>query len=71
MRIFYWVMGVVVVGTLVPSIFYWILYAATGERACAERAQVLWNVARVFSLFGFNILIWGHVVYGLWQIKFG
>jgi hypothetical protein len=22
----------------------------------------------VFTLLGFNVLVWGHVVYGLWSI---
>jgi len=70
MKVFYWVMGVAVVGTLVPSIFFMLLFAATGEQACARRARVLWNTSRVFSLFGFNLLIWGHVAVGLWQVWF-
>lgn len=70
MTVFYWVMGVLVVGTLVPSVLYILLYAATGEPACLSRARVLWNVARVFSLLSFNILIWGHVAVGLWDIWF-
>jgi len=68
MKVFYWVMGVAIVGTLVPSIFFMVLYAATGEEACARRARALWNTARVFALFGFNLLIWGHVVVGLWRV---
>ncbi len=70
MTVFYWVMGVLIVGTLVPSVLYLGLYMATGEPACARRAQVLWNVSRVFTLLGFNVLIWGHVIVGLWQIWF-
>jgi len=70
MLVFYWVMGVLIAGTFVPSVLYLGLYAATGEPACADRARVLWNVSRVFALFGFNILVWGHVVVGLWNIWF-
>jgi len=70
MTIFYWVMGVLIVGTLLPSALYLLLYMATGEEACIRRARVLWNVARVAALFGVNVLIWGHVAYGLWQIWF-
>ena len=70
MRVFYWVMGVLIVGTFVPSVMYLLLYAVTGEDACARRARALWNVTRVLTLFGINILIWGHVVVGLWQIWF-
>ncbi len=68
MTIFYWVMGLLIVGTLIPSIFFFVLYAVTGEKACARRASALWNVSRVFALFGFNLLVWGHVVWGLWSI---
>ena len=68
MTVFYWVMGVLIVGTLVPSALYMLLYAATGEAGCLRRAQALWNISRVFSLLGFNLLVWGHVIYGLWQI---
>jgi hypothetical protein len=25
-------------------------------------------IERVFALLGFNVLVWGHVVYGLWSI---
>ncbi len=70
MKVFYWVMGLLIVGTLVPSVLYLLLYAVTGEDACARRARVLWNVSRVFALLGFNILIWGHVVVGLYDIWF-
>jgi hypothetical protein len=70
MTIFYWVMGVLIVGTLLPSLMYVVLYAVTGEPACAARARILWNIARVFTLGGFNVLIWGHVAVGLWRIWF-
>lgn len=68
MTVFYWVMGVLIVGTLLPSMMYMLLYATTGEAACLRRAQLLWNFSRVLALFGFNILVWGHVIVGLWQI---
>ena len=70
MKVFYWVMGILIVGTLLPSIMYLLLYAVTGEDACARRARVLWNFSRVLAMAGANILIWGHVVVGLWQIWF-
>ncbi|MDP2005537.1 MAG: hypothetical protein Q8K45_07650 [Rubrivivax sp.] len=70
MTAFYWVMSVLIVGTLLPSAFYFLLYATTGEPACERRARTLWNVARVFTLGGFNLLIWGHVLVALWQIWF-
>lgn len=70
MTFFYWLMSVLIVGTLLPSAFYFLLYATTGEPACERRARTLWNVSRVFALGGFNILVWGHVLVGLWQLMF-
>ena len=70
MKIFYWVMGVLIVGTLAPSVMYLVLYMVTGQPACASRARALWNVSRVLTLFAINLLIWGHVVVGLWRIWF-
>lgn len=70
MTVFYWVMGLAIAGTLAPSALYLLLYMATGEPACEQRARTLWNVSRVLVLLGVNILIWGHVIVGLWQIWF-
>ena len=70
MSIFYWTMGALIVATFVPSVFYMALYATTGENTCLQRAQSLWNFTRVLSMFGVNLLIWGHVAVGLWQIFF-
>jgi len=70
MKVFYWLMGTIIVGTFVPSVMYLLLFAVTGEEACARRARVLWNVSRVFTLLGINILIWGHVIVGLYNIWF-
>lgn len=71
MKVFYWVMGVLIVGTLVPSILFFVLHLATGSYDHGQRAKTLWNVSRVFALLAFNILIWGHVAVGLWQVGFG
>ncbi|MCI1191722.1 hypothetical protein MOJ79_07695 [Calidifontimicrobium sp. SYSU G02091] len=70
MTVFYWVMGVLIVGTFVPSALYFVLYGVTGEDACLRRARTLWGFTRVFSLLAFNILVWGHVAAGLWNIWF-
>lgn len=70
MTVFYWVMGVLIVGALVPSVLYMVLYAVTGEPACLRRASALWTVTRLLALLFGNLLIWGHVVVGLWQIWF-
>jgi hypothetical protein len=70
MRAFYWTMAVLIVGTFLPSALFLVLYVFTGERECVRRARVFWNVTRVLTLFGANILIWGHVLVGLWNIWF-
>jgi len=70
MTFFYWTMAVLILGSLAPSLLYLLLYAATGEDGCMRRARALWNFTRVVALFGANILIWGHVIVGLWQIVF-
>jgi hypothetical protein len=71
MTVFYWTMAVLIVGTFAPAAMYLILYAVTGEHACLSRGRLLWNLSRVFTLAAINLLIWGHVVVGLWQIGSG
>lgn len=68
MTAFYWTMAVLIGGTFAPAALYLLLYAFTGEQACLGRARLLWNLSRVFTLFGVNLLIWGHVAVGLWNI---
>jgi len=70
MTVFYCVMGVLIVCTFVPSVLYLLLYAVTGRHECARRARALWNYTRMFTLLAMNILIWGHVLVGVWQIAF-
>jgi hypothetical protein len=70
MIVFYWVMGVLIVGTFIPSVLYLLLYALTGRDECARRARALWTFSRLLTMFGINILIWGHVIVGLWRIWF-
>jgi hypothetical protein len=70
MVIFYWVMGVLVVGTFAPSVFFIVLYGVTGNDLLARRARTLWNFTGVFAMLGMNILIWGHVLVALWHIWF-
>jgi hypothetical protein len=70
MTLFYWVMGVMIVGTLAPAALYGVLYVVTDEPACARRARAFWAASRVFALLGFNILVWGHVLHGFWRIGF-
>lgn len=70
MIVFYWVMGVLTVATLVPSALYLLAYAVTGEEGCIRRARLLWGGAKAFALFGVNLGIWGHVLAALWSIWF-
>lgn len=70
MTIFYWTMAALIGGTLMPATLFFVLFVLTGEDAALARARVLWNISRVFSLFGINILIWGHVLVALWRIWF-
>jgi hypothetical protein len=71
MKYFYWVMAVLIVGTFVPSALYLVMGLFGGDDRHFQRAKALWNFTRVLTLFGANILVWGHVVVGLWQIWFG
>jgi len=71
MTFFYWFMALVILGTFVPSVLFFVLYAATGDDEHAKRAKGLWTVSRLFTLFGLNILIWGHVIVALWQLWAG
>ena len=68
MTIFYWVMGVLIVGTFIPSVLCLLLYFATGSYLWSARAKSLWDFSRVLTMLGFNILIWGHVAVGLWHV---
>lgn len=70
MKIFYWTMVVLILGTFIPSVLNLVLYAATGSQVCLQRAKTLWNISRVFTLAAVNLLIWGHVLVALWQIWF-
>lgn len=71
MTVFYWIMAILIVGTLAPSALFLVLYAVTGNDVLARRARAFWTATRVLAMFGFNILIWGHVVVALWRIRFG
>ncbi len=71
MTIFYWIMSALIVGTFAPAGLFFVLWAATGEDGALQRARVLWNISRVFTLLSINLLIWGHVIVGLWRIWFG
>ena len=68
MTVFYWVLCVLIVGTFVPSAFFMVVYGVTGHAGALARARGLWAYTRMFALLGFNILVWGHVLVGLWHI---
>ena len=70
MRFFYWTTAMLIVGTFVPAAFYFALFVFTGESRHFDRAKTLWNYTRAFTLATLNILIWCHVIVGLWQIFF-
>jgi hypothetical protein len=70
MKIFYWMMALLIVSTLLPSAFFLLLYAIKGDSVHASRARALWNMSKLFTMLGVNILIWGHVALGLWNIWF-
>jgi hypothetical protein len=71
MTIFYWTMAGLTVATMPPSLMHGLLYATTGEVACARRAKMLFNAAKLFALLGFNIDIWGHVAVAIGHLLFG
>ncbi len=68
MTFFYWLMAVVMAATLVPSLLYLGIYLFTGADEALERAAKLWNFMRAFTLLGFNIMLWGHVIVAAWQL---
>lgn len=68
MTFFYWLMAVVMAATLLPSLLYLGIYLFTGETEALERAVKWWNFLRVFTLLGFNLMLWGHVVVAAWQL---
>ncbi len=70
MKIFYWVMGLLVAGMFAPSVLFFAMYVVTGERTYGDRARTFWNLTGVFAMLTLNILIWGHLAVALYQIWF-
>ncbi len=68
MTLFYWLMGIGMVATLIPSGLFMGIYVFTGEDEALRRAGKMWNLLRVFTLLGFNLMLWGHVVVAAWQL---
>ena len=52
MKFFYWLMAILIAGTFIPSAFYLLVYAITGENGAMDRARRFWNLSRVFGLGG-------------------
>jgi hypothetical protein len=68
MTFFYWLMALIMAGTLLPSAIYMGVYVFTGADEALDRARKFWNFLRVFTLLAFNITVWGNVLVGLWQL---
>jgi hypothetical protein len=68
MKAFYWLMALLITGTFIPSAFFLVLYMVTGVETALDRARTLWNLSRLFTLIGVNILIWGHVLVAAWSL---
>lgn len=68
MTFFYWFMAAVMAATLLPSALYMGVYVFTGEYEALQRARKFWTFLRVFTLLGFNLMLWGHVVVAAWQL---
>lgn len=68
MKFFYGFMALVMAATLLPSALYMGIYVFTGADEALDRARKLWNFLRVFTLLGFNLTLWGHVVVAAWQL---
>lgn len=65
---FYWLMLFVMAGTLLPSALYMGIYVFTGAGEALDRARTWWNFLRAFTLLGFNLMLWGHVLVGIWDL---
>lgn len=68
MSFFYWLMGLAMAGTLLPSAVFMGIYVFTGEDSALDRARKWWNLLRVFTLLGFNLMVWGNVLVGIWSL---
>lgn len=68
MTFFYWFMAAVMGATLLPSALYLGIYVFTGADEALDRARKLWNFLRAFTLLGFNVMLWGHVLVAVWDL---
>jgi hypothetical protein len=68
MTAFYVVMAALTAATFLPSAFFMLLYAFTGEEGCLRRARALFGWTKVLALLGVNLGIWGHVAAGIWGL---
>ncbi len=68
MSFFYWLMAFVMAATLLPSALFMGVYVVTGSDEALQRSRKLWTFLRVFTLMSFNVMLWGHVIVGAWQL---
>jgi hypothetical protein len=62
MIVFYWVAGILLALTALPSAFFFVLYIVSGEDGCQRRATMFYRWAALVALTTFNIVIFKHVI---------
>lgn len=69
MKLLFWVSGLLLLLTAVPSAVFFALFLATGESVPKQRAVRFYRWAVVVVLGTFNIVIFGRVFDGLRALK--
>ena len=62
MRVFYWVAGVLLALTALPSAGFFLCYIMTGEDGCQRRAVMFYRWAATVGLLTFNIVLYKYVI---------
>jgi hypothetical protein len=62
MRIFYWVAGVLLALTALPSAGFFACYIILGEDGCLVRAKAFYRWAVMVFLFSFNVVLYKYVI---------
>jgi hypothetical protein len=62
MTVFYWIAGILLALTALPSAFFFVLYIMSGEEGCQRRAAAFYRWAALVALTTFNIVIFKHVI---------
>jgi hypothetical protein len=62
MTVLYWVSGILLALTALPSAFFFLLYIMSGEDGCQRRAVAFYRWAALVALATFNIVIFKHVI---------